>query len=206
MDEVRPLIIGADADYGPAKGIFSSGGVIAYPTETFYGLCVDPFNADAVKRLYRLKGRPSASPIPLIIGELSMLGLIAAEVPPQAAKLIERFWPGPLTVVLKAVSSLPTAVTAGTGTIGVRLSGSPWARKLSSELGSPITSTSANPSGQKPPVTAEETARYFKGSIGLLIDGGALKGTKGSTIVDASGSELKLIREGEIPSSGIFTS
>ncbi|CAG1066862.1 Threonylcarbamoyl-AMP synthase [uncultured bacterium] len=206
MDEVRPLIIGAGADYAPAKGVFSSGGVIAYPTETFYGLCVDPFNADAVERLYRLKGRPSASPIPLIIGEMPMLGLIAAEVPPQAVKLIERFWPGPLTIVLKAASSLPSAITAGTGTIAVRLSGSTWARKLSCELASPITSTSANPSGQKPPVTAEETARYFKDSIGLLIDGGVLKGTKGSTIVDASGSELKVIREGEIPSSGIFTS
>lgn len=206
MDEVRPLIIGADADYGPAKSIFSSGGVIAYPTETFYGLCVDPFNADAVERLYRLKGRPSASPIPLIIGEMSMLGLIARELTPQAVKLIERFWPGPLTIVLKAVSSLPSAVTSGTGTIAVRLSGSPWARKLSSELVSPITSTSANPSGQKSPVTAEDAARYFKGSVGLIIDGGMLKGTTGSTIVDASGSELKLIREGEIPFSEIFTS
>lgn len=205
MDHGRPLIIDADADYGPAVDIFRAGGIIAYPTETFYGLCVDPFNIEAVQALYKLKGRPSGSPIPLIIGETAMLERVVKEVPAGAARLMERFWPGPLTIVLKAAPSLPASVTAGTGTIGVRLSGSPWARRLSMTLGSPITSTSANPSGEKPPVTADEAASYFNSSISLLIDGGRLKGTRGSTIVDASGDRLRLIREGVIPSSEILT-
>ncbi|OGP15521.1 MAG: threonylcarbamoyl-AMP synthase [Deltaproteobacteria bacterium GWA2_54_12] len=181
-----------------------AGGIIAYPTETFYGLCVNPFNADAVQALYRLKGRPSSSPMPLIIGGISMIRFVAKELPPQAVKLMKRFWPGPLTIVLKAADSLPASVTAGTGTIGVRLPGCPSARRFSNALGFPITSTSANPSGEKPPVTAEEVAGYFNGSISLLIDGGRLKGTAGSTIVDATGDALKLIREGEIPSHEIF--
>ena len=200
----RPLIINADADYTPAIEIFMAGGIIAYPTETFYGLCVNPFNADAVQALYRLKGRPSSSPMPLIIGGISMIRFVAKELPPQAVKLMKRFWPGPLTIVLKAADSLPASVTAGTGTIGVRLPGCPRARRFSNTLGFPITSTSANPSGEKPPVTAEEVADYFNGSISLLIDGGRLKGTAGSTIVDATGDALKLIREGEIPSHEIF--
>lgn len=203
MDDA-PLIIDADADFIPAIEIFMAGGIIAYPTDTFYGLCVNPFNSDAVEALYRLKGRPSSSPMPLIIGGISMIRFVAKELPPQAIKLMKHFWPGPLTIVLKAADALPASVTAGTGTIGVRLPGCPRARRFSNTLGFPITSTSANPSGQKPPVTAEEVAGYFGGSISLIIDGGRLKGTKGSTIVDATGDELKLIREGEIPSTEIF--
>lgn len=203
MDD-RPLIIDADADFMPAIEIFMAGGIIAYPTETFYGLCVNPYNAEAVQALYRLKGRPSSSPMPLIIGGISMIRFVAKELPPQAIKLMKRFWPGPLTIVLKAADALPVSVTAGTGTVGVRLPGCPRARRFSNILGFPITSTSANPSGEKPPVTAEEVASYFNGSISLIIDGGRLKGTKGSTIVDATGDALKLIREGEIPSSEIF--
>lgn len=196
-----PLIIPADGEYGAAVDIFRAGGVIAYPTETFYGLCVDPFNAEAVEALFRLKGRPPESPVPLIIGDIDMLAS-AAEVETDAArKLIERFWPGPLTLVLKAKKDLPGRLTAFSGTVGVRLSGSPWARRLSRTLSSPITSTSANPSGKKPPVSAAEVAGYFNGAIGLLIDGGTLEGKKGSTVVDATGEKLRIIREGEIPSS-----
>lgn len=196
-----PVIIPADGDYGAAIEIFRSGGIIAYPTETFYGLCVDPFNREAVDALYRLKGRPSASPIPLIIGSADMLGLVAEDVTPLAKALIERFWPGPLTLVLKAKKELPDALTASTGTIGVRLSGSGAARRLSMMLSSPITSTSANPSGKRPPVSSSEVLGYFGGSIDLLIDGGVLGGAKGSTIVDARGDLPVIIREGEIPST-----
>lgn len=201
MDERSPLIIPAEDDFAPALEIFRAGGVIAYPTETFYGLCVDPFSEKAVEGLYRLKGRPPESPIPLVIGNIGMLDLVASEVTPLARGLIDRFWPGPLTLVLKAREALPAALTAGTGTIGVRLSASPWARKLSESLASPITSTSANPSGQAPPVAPAGVLGYFDGSIALLIDGGVLAGKKGSTIVDATGERPGIIREGEIPSS-----
>jgi len=199
-----PLIIDAGADYTPAIEIFMAGGIIAYPTETFYGLCVNPYNAGAVQALYRLKGRPSSSPMPLIIGGISMIRFVAKELPPQAVQLMKRFWPGPLTIVLKAADSLPADVTAGTGTIGVRLPGCPNARRFSNTLGFPITSTSANPSGAEPSVSAEQVLDYFDGKIALLIDGGTLEGKKGSTIVDATGDRLKLVRDGAVPSSEIF--
>jgi L-threonylcarbamoyladenylate synthase len=142
--------------------------------------------------------------MPLIIGGISMIRFVAKELPPQAVKLMKRFWPGPLTIVLKAADALPASVTAGTGTIGVRLPGCPMARRFSNTLGFPITSTSANPSGANPAVSAKEVLEYFNGSIGALIDGGSLEDKKGSTIVDATGEKLVLIREGEIPSSEIF--
>lgn len=204
MGEERPLIIPADGDYSTAREIFRAGGIIAFPTETFYGLCVDPFNIKAIESLYRLKGRPASSPIPLIIGSMRMLELVAGELTPIAKKLITRFWPGPLTLVLKAKQELPDTLTAFSGTIGVRLPGSQWARRLSETLSSPITSTSANPSGENPPVSAEAVLKYFGGYIDLLIDGGRLAGTKGSTIVDARGDRIVIIREGEIPSSELF--
>lgn len=203
MKRRRPLIIGADADYRPAIEVLKASGIVAYPTETFYALGADPFSDEAVKAVFAMKGRPAASPIPLIIGDISMLALVAPEVPEAASSLMERFWPGPLTIVLKASAALPASLTAGTGTIGVRLSGSAHARRLSNALGGPVTSTSANPSGAPPPVTAGECESYFS-SIPVIIDGGRLAGTKGSTIVDASGREVRLIREGEIPSREIL--
>lgn len=203
MQRRRPLIIGADADYRPAIEAIKAGGVIAYPTETFYALGADPFSDEAVKAVFAMKGRPAGSPIPLIIGDMSMLALLSTDVPEAASGLMERFWPGPLTIVLRASPALPGPLTAGTGTIGVRLSGSAHARRLSNALGGPVTSTSANPSGARPAVTAAECESYFR-DLPVIIDGGRLAGTKGSTIVDASGRELRLIREGEIPSKEIF--
>lgn len=203
MDDA-PLIIDGDADYTPAIEIFMAGGIIAYPTETFYGLCVNPYNEDAVQALYKLKGRPSSSPMPLIIGGISLIRFVAKELPPQAVQLMKHFWPGPLTIVLKAADILPASITAGTGTVGVRLPGCARARRFSNTLGFPITSTSANPSGSKPAVSAKEVLEYFDGSIAAIIDGGVLEGKKGSTIVDATGEKPVLIREGVIPSSKIF--
>lgn len=204
MGDPKPLILPAEGDYSAAREIFKAGGIIAFPTETFYGLCVDPFNVKAVEALYKLKGRPSGSPIPLIIGKIGMLESVAGQITPLAQRLMERFWPGPLTLVLKARGGLPDALTAFSGTIGVRLPGSLSARRLSETLSSPITSTSANPSGKNPPVSAEEVLEYFGASIDLLIDGGRLKGTKGSTVVDARDGRIIIVREGEIPSSELF--
>jgi len=202
--EERPRILSAEDDYLPALKPFRAGGIIAYPTETFYGLCVDPFNELAIKALYEIKGRPPASPMPLIIGEASMLSSVVSEISPQAQKLMDRFWPGPLTIVFRARPELPSILTAGTGTIAVRLSGSPHARRLSSTLSSPITSTSANPSDRPPATKADEVLNYFDGSIDILIDGGGLRGKRGSTIVDATGERITILREGEIAASEIF--
>ena len=207
----KPLIIKAaglpelpDPLFGPAAEAFKEGGVIAYPTETFYGLGADPFNPVAVERLFSLKGRPPASPISLIIGDRTMLKGLVAEVPRAAIVLMERFWPGPLTLVVKASASIPASLIAGPGKVGVRLSSHPVARALSQACSSPITATSANPSGRKPPTTAQDVLGYFGSSLDVLIDGGELTGRLGSTVVDVSGGKAVVLREGEIPSSEIF--
>lgn len=195
----RPVILSPSSTLDEAVRAFKSGGVIAYPTETFYGLCVDPFNKEAVGNLFRLKGRPGKNPVSVIIKDVPMLDAVASEVPPAALDLIKRFWPGPLTIVFKAHPSVPLELTGDTGKIGVRVSSNPLAARLSSVLGSPITATSANPTGKKPAVAPEEVLDYFNGRIEVLIDGGALPGKTGSTVVDVTSGRVVVIREGEIP-------
>ena len=177
---------------------FKRGGIIAYPTETFYGLGVDPFNETAIKRLFELKGRDSDKPISILVKDTKMLLTVVEEIPPLAEKLIKRFWPGPLTIVFKAKKTISLALTANTGKIGVRISGNQIAQKLLETIDSPITTTSANPSGKKSPVTASEVIGYFGDKIDLILDGGMLYGKLGSTIVDVTEGDLKVIRQGEI--------
>jgi L-threonylcarbamoyladenylate synthase len=197
----KPLISGPAFPPGKAREVFQNGGVIAYPTETFYGLGVDPFNVEAVKRLFFLKGRPSKSPISLIIKDRPMLERLVQGVPPAAEKLIKRFWPGPLTIIFRAKAGLPAELLADTGKVGVRVSSNPVAQRLIEELDYPITATSANPSGKEPPRSSSEVIEYFNGSIDMLIDGGILTGRYGSTIVDITDNRIEIIREGEIPAS-----
>ncbi len=200
----RPLIIKPPVDADRLRRVFNEGGVIAYPTETFYALGVNPFDTTAVTRLFALKGRSFSSPIALVISDTGMLSTVAAKVPGAAARLIEGFWPGPLTIVFNALPSVPPSLVAGTGTIGVRVSASSTARSICRVLGSPLTATSANPAGSKPPVTPAGVLDYFDGSLDVLVDGGELSGVLGSTIVDVSGEEIRVVREGEIPSEEVF--
>ncbi|MEE9613621.1 MAG: L-threonylcarbamoyladenylate synthase [Thermodesulfobacteriota bacterium] len=200
-----PTTLKPDGPFDKAVTAFKKGGVIAYPTETFYGLGVDPFNEEAVRGLFTLKGRPPENPVSVIVRDREMLRMVVEEVPPLAERLIEYFWPGPLTIILKARDVLPPTLTAGTGTVGVRESSSDTAMKLVTALGSPITATSANPSGKPPAATADEAAAYFGDGIDILIDGGKTGGGLGSTVVDATGEEIEIIREGEIPASEILT-
>ncbi len=195
----RPLILTPSSPLDKALDAFKSGGIIAYPTETFYGLGVDPFNREAVKKLFILKGRSPKNPFSIIIKDREMLNGLAAEVPPLAEGLIKRFWPGPLTIIFRALPIVPPELIGDTGKIAVRVSSSPIAQKLVEALNSPITATSANPSGKNPPVTAASVVDYFNGSIDILIDGGTLGGRAGSTIVDIMDNRIEIIREGEIP-------
>ncbi|MBI3754475.1 MAG: threonylcarbamoyl-AMP synthase [Deltaproteobacteria bacterium] len=192
------------SDWKPVRDIFKKGGIIAYPTETFYGLGVDPFNKTAVKKLFELKGREPDKPISILVKDKNMLLAVVEEIPPAAEKLIKKFWPGPLTIIFKAKKTIPSVLTGDTGKIAVRISCSPITQKLLEIIDSPITTTSANPSGKKSPVTAKEVQDYFGDKIDLLIDGGALSGKLGSTIVDATKRELKVVREGEIPAQDVF--
>lgn len=181
------------------RDIFKKGGMIAYPTETFYGLGVDPFNESAIEKLFALKGREADKPISILVKDKKMLTEVAEEIPLSAEILIKKFWPGPLTIIFKAKKIIPSLITGSTGKIGVRISSNPITQKLLEAIDAPITATSANPSGEKSPVTAREVMDYFENEVDLILDGGTLSGRLGSTIVDVTEGDLKVIRKGEIP-------
>lgn len=193
-----PIFLPTDDNLKKAKAVLKNGGIIAYPTETFYGLGVDPFNKDALKKLFELKGRGFDKPVSVLVKDKDALCGIAEEIPPAAKKLIKIFWPGPLTIVFKAKKGIPKILTANKGKIGVRVSSSPIAKKLLDMLDAPITATSANPSGKKSPITAQEVERYFGDKLDMIIDHGKLEGKLGSTIVDVTEGGIKILRHGEI--------
>lgn len=180
-----------------ALSVLVGGGIVAYPTETFYGLGARFNDEEALKRLFELKGRPSDKPVSLIMGSGASLDLVAAEVSDAALALIERHWPGPLTIIFKAREGLPESITVG-GKVAARVPGESFGLKLAQALAFPITATSANPSGKPPSSTAEEVARYFPEGIDLLIDAGPSAGGKPSTVADASGGEIILVRAGAV--------
>ena len=175
-----------------------SGEVIVFPTETFYGLGADALNEAAVMRVASLKGRDPENPIPLIITDMNMLKEIVTELPLMAERLINHFWPGPLTLVLPAKQGLPTLLMNRAGGVGVRISSHPVASALVKGLGCPLTATSANSSGKGPAKTIAEARSYFSKQVEIFIDGGRLEGKKGSTVVEIHGDQLKIIRDGEI--------
>lgn len=175
------------------------GGVIAYPTETFYGLGVDATNEKAIARLFAVKGRDFRNPVPVIIGAESGLQHTAADIPSVTAELAARFWPGPFTMVFAAAASVSARLTAGTGKIAIRVSSHPVSRLLAQRLSSPLTSTSANRSGQQECVTAREVCEKIGMDLDIIIDGGTTPGGKGSTIVDITVNPPVVLRAGVIP-------
>jgi len=185
------------------KKIIQGGGIIAYPTETFYGLGVDARNEEAVKALFSLKGRDFNKPVSILVKDETALRQVVTDVPPAAEALIRHFWPGPLTLVFTALPALSPLLTAGTGKIGVRISSSPTAAELLAAIDCPLTTTSANPSGLPAPVTAEAVLEYFGDGLDALLDGGELPGTLGSTVVDVTGANVTILREGEIAAEAV---
>ena len=183
----------------PAIEVLKAGGVVAYPTETFYGLGVDAFNEDALQRIYAIKQRDFFQPLSVLIPRQDSLSEYAEDTPEVAWKLMDRFWPGPLTLVVSAASCLPSVLCSQTNKVAVRISSHPIAKALTEDLGSPITATSANISGATSPTTPEEVARQLGDTVDLIIDGGQTKGDKPSTIVDVTQTPPQLIREGAIP-------
>src|SRR2546428_2001368 len=180
-----------------AGHVVRGGGVIAFPTETFYGLGVDPFNVQAVQRLYALRGgsrRPSAILV-LTRSRHELLALVS-EITRAAERLMEACWPGPLTLVFRAAVAVPSVLTAGTGTIGDRLSAYPDVRRVLDVIGGPLTGTSANRTGQPPATTAAEVERAFGADIDLIVNGGPTPGGLPSTVLDTTVSPPRLIREG----------
>lgn len=174
-----------------------AGGVMGFPTDTAYGLGADPFNETAVRRIFEIKGRPETKPILLLVDSIAMARGIA-HFSETALALAERFWPGPLTMILPASAGVPPAVTAGTGTVGVRWADTAFTQRLLGAFSQPITATSANRSGLPSTISAAEVREQLGESIELLIDGGELPVRGGSTLLDLTETPARLLREGPI--------
>ena len=178
-----------------AARLTAEGRVVAFRTDTFYGLGVVPSDAAALQRLNELKGR-DGKPILLIVADAEAAERFVAERTPAFALLAARHWPGPLTLVARARGELSEILTAGTGTIGVRLPADDEAREIARACGGALTATSANPAGRPPARTAQEVADYFPHGLGLILDGGPARTDSPSTVLDVSGPRPRLIREG----------
>jgi len=187
-----------EASLAAAAETLRAGGVIVYPTETVYGIGADAFNAAAVNRVQEVKGRTNAKPILVIVRSMDMIRGLVAEVPSAAELLMKHFWPGPLTLVFKAMPGLPQGLTQGSGTIGVRVPSSTLCLRLLDLCACPITSTSANLTGMPVQETVMEISRVLGGAIDLYLDGGALSGGVPSTVVDVSTDHPKILRTGAV--------
>ncbi len=181
-----------------ARRVLGGGGILAVPTDTYYALAVNPFDAAALARLFALKARPPEKPVLVLIAGPEMLPRLAREVPEAALQLSAAFWPGPLTLILPAQEALPRLLTAGTGTIGVRQPAQPLVCRMMAALGLPVTGTSANRSGQEPLGLAAAVVREFGAGVDLILDAGPCPGGLPSTIVDATASPPRLVRAGAI--------
>ena len=185
-----------DSIFPEIREVLNCGGVIGFPTDTFYGLGTDPWNPLGVEAVFSIKKRPPEKPILVLISSLEQLEDLAAEVSEDAGKLIATLWPGPLTLLFSARPELPHSLTAGSGKIGVRLPANPLTIQLIESLGRPLTAPSANLSGAPSPLTAREVDNSLGDKLPLIVDGGPCPGGKPSTILDVSGSTPGLIREG----------
>ena len=174
------------------------GQVIVFPTETLYGLGADALDADAVEKVFQLKGRDATNPFPVLISDRTMLERLVAFVPVLAEKLMRCFWPGPLTLVLPARRDIPRPLINSTGGIGVRISSQPIATQIVQMLGSPLTATSANPSGQPGARTIAQARGYFGGKIDFFVDGGELTSPTASTVAAVTENGVNIIRAGAI--------
>ena len=173
-----------------------SGGLVAFPTDTVYGVGALAFDGKAVESIYAAKDRPVEKAIPVLLGDATDLEAVGADIPASARRLADRFWPGPLTILVPKRLDLPEAVSA-TPTVGVRVPDHEVARALLRAAG-PMAVTSANLSGAQSPVTAQEVHEQLGGRILLIIDGGRTPGGVPSTLVDCTTAELRVLREGPI--------
>jgi len=198
MEIVRIEGTGTDRIIQAAIEVLEKGGLIGFPTETFYGLGVKFDVESALMRLCDIKQRPKDKAMPLIIGNREILRLVASTVNSAALALMDNFWPGPLTLILPARKGLSEFITAGTRKVAVRIPGESFALHLARAASFPITATSANISGHAPAQDAGTVRRYFGNTVDLLIDAGPAPGSLPSTIVDVTGDSIKILREGVI--------
>jgi L-threonylcarbamoyladenylate synthase len=181
-----------------AADVLRAGGLVGFPTETFYGLGAAGLDPAAARRVFAAKGRPASMPLLLLVDSREMAASVAAGIPPRAGALMDRHWPGALTLVLRAAPHVPVEITAGTGTVGVRVPAHAVARALVRALGAPVTAPSANVSGAAPPVTASEVLAQLDGAIELILDAGATAGGAPSTVLDVTVEPPRVIRQGAV--------
>ncbi len=196
---VSPLIVSdTESVRERAARIIAAGGVVAFRTDTFYGLGADPFNEEALAAIKSLKGRDEGKPILVVLSDVKEAERFIAGRPEIFEMVCAKHWPGPLTIVVEARREVPSALTAGTGTIGVRLPDDEAVRDFVRVCGGALTATSANLAGEPPARTAQEVWRSFPSGLGLIVDGGASRGERPSTVLDLSGNSPRLIREGAL--------
>jgi L-threonylcarbamoyladenylate synthase len=188
----------SETTWGEAARVISTGGLIAFRTDTFYGLGANPLNREAVAKIRELKGRQDNKPILLLISDMDRLDRFVGEKSGIFGLLAVGHLPAPLTLIGPARPELPSELTAGTNTIGVRLPNDEKVRALVRTCGGALTATSANVSGSPPARSAKEVENYFPTGIDLIIDGGEVTATQPSTVVDVSGSKPRLVREGAV--------
>ncbi len=195
-------IIGKDK-LGEAASLIASGELVAVPTETVYGLACSALNAEAVERVYEVKGRPEVKPLSLMIHKGAALTRYCEGIPKQARVLMDKFWPGPLTIVLRSKDIVPDIVRAGGDTVALRCPDHPMTQTMLKKAKLPFAAPSANPSGSKSPVTAQEVLDYFDGRIAAVVDGGQCGLGRESTIIDMSAAPYKILRQGALPEEDI---
>lgn len=181
-----------------AASIIRSGGIVAFLTDTFYGLGADPFNRSALAKINLLKGRDGGKPILIVLSDVAEAERFIKKRSELFEEVSGKHWPGALTLVVKARALVPEEITAGSETVGLRLPDDSSVRDFIRICGGALTATSANPAGEAPARTAEEVARYFPDELDLIVNGGASSSDKPSTVLDVSGATARMIREGAV--------
>lgn len=181
-----------------ASNVLSKGGIVSFPTETFYGLGANAFNEEAVKNIFKVKGRAFKKPLLVLIPSKEQAFELTQHISETANKLMDCFWPGPLTLVFKASHKLPLVLTGNTGKVGIRVPGSSFVRQLCKACGFPITGSSANISNHSEATSAGEVSEALGDKIDLILDGGETDGGEASTVLGVSGVDPVMIRPGKI--------
>ena len=188
---------------GRAVEVLRSGGVVALPTDTLYGISANALDADAASRVFSVKGREEFSPLPVFVSDVNDLFLYGRDVPDVAFRLAELFWPGKLTIVVRKSDRIPPVVSGGLVTVGLRIPDHSVPRRIVRELGAPVTATSANVSGKPALTAASDVVAELGARLELVFDGGALSPSLPSTVIDVTAAPPRILREGAVSPSRI---
>ncbi len=202
---MKRLLFDSMSAIATAAEVLKSGGLVAFPTDTVYGLGASLQHPDAISRIFQVKRRPEEKAIPVLLSHVKRLPDVVLEVPESAMLLAECFWPGPLTMVLRKHPSVPQEIGRGKETIAVRIPAHPIALELIEAAGGALAVTSANISGKSPPLSADEVADQIGDGVDLILDGGRCPGGVPSTIVDLTGFPVKILRRGPVAPEDVLS-